>query len=640
LVLGENRIKSEMHINTEIDSRTGALFARNPYNTDFPGRVVFLDVNAEQVSFTGDRLEFLGRNGSVASPDALLRDRLSNRVGAAMDPCVAQQVKIDLAEGEEREIVFTLGTGRNMDDARNLIRRFQGSGSARSALEAVWNYWNHALGAVRVETPDKSLDVLTNGWLIYQTLACRIWARSGYYQSGGAFGFRDQLQDSMALIYTDPRITREHLLRCAAHQFPDGDVLHWWHPPSGRGVRTHSSDDRLWLPLAVYIYVKATGDKGVLDERVNFIEGRPLKPEEEANYDLPIKSEESGTLYEHCIRAIRRSLQLGQHGLPLMGSGDWNDSMNRVGYQGLGESVWLAFFLYHVLARFSEIALMNNDKDFADICKNEAARLRQSIRENGWDGHWYLRAYFDSGEKLGSSANEECQIDSISQSWSVLSGAGDPDRSKAAMKEVDQRLVKRDESLIELLAPPFDKSDLDPGYIKGYIPGVRENGGQYTHAAIWVAMAFAAMGDSLRAWKLLDMINPLNHSSTPEQVAIYKTEPYVVAGDVYAMPPHVGRGGWTWYTGASGWMYRLIVESLLGMRLDVDKLHFAPCIPPDWKSFMLHYRYIETFYHIRVERTGKGCKVASVTVDGLEQNDGAVHLNDDRKEHNVEIKMG
>jgi cellobiose phosphorylase len=557
-----------------------------------------------------------------------------------MDPCIAQQVKIDLAEREEREIVFTLGTGRNMDDARNLIKRFQGSGSARSALEAVWNYWNRALGAVRVETPDKSLDVLTNGWLIYQTLACRIWARSGYYQSGGAFGFRDQLQDSMALIYTDPRITREHILRCAAHQFPDGDVLHWWHPPSGRGVRTHSSDDRLWLPLAVYIYVKATGDKGVLDERVNFIEGRPLKPEEEANYDLPIKSEESGTLYEHCIRAIRRSLQLGQHGLPLMGSGDWNDSMNRVGYQGLGESVWLAFFLYHVLARFSEIALMNNDKDFADICKNEAARLRQSIRENGWDGHWYLRAYFDSGEKLGSSANEECQIDSISQSWSVLSGAGDPDRSKTAMTEVDKRLVKRDESLIELLAPPFDKSDLDPGYIKGYIPGVRENGGQYTHAAIWVAMAFAAMGDSLRAWKLLDMINPLNHSSTPEQVAIYKTEPYVVAADVYAMPPHVGRGGWTWYTGASGWMYRLIVESLLGMRLDVDRLHFAPCIPADWKSFMLHYRYIETFYHIKVERTGKGCKVASVTVDGLEQNDGAVHLNDDRKEHNVEIKMG
>ncbi len=621
LVLGEMRIKNEMHINTEIDSRTGALFARNPYNTDFPARVVFLDVNTGADSFSGDRAEFLGRNGSLASPAAMTRVRLSNRVGAAMDPCAAQQVKIDLEEGQESEIVFILGTGRNMDDARNLIKRFRGSGPARCALEAVWNYWNRTLGALRVETPYRALDVLTNGWLIYQTLACRIWARSGYYQSGGAFGFRDQLQDSMAMIYAEPQIAREHLLRCAAQQFPEGDVLHWWHPPSGRGVRTHSSDDRLWLPLVAHIYVTTTGDKGVLDERINFIEGRDLKPEEEANYDLPVKSEESGTLYEHCIRAIRRSLQLGQHGLPLMGTGDWNDAMNRVGYQGTGESVWLAFFLYDVLNRFREISLMRGDKTFADVCAIEAARLRQSIRENGWDGKWYLRAYFDSGEPLGSSANEECQIDSLTQSWSVLSGAGDPERSKTAMMEVDRRLVKRDESLIMLLTPPFDKSDMDPGYIKGYIPGVRENGGQYTHAAIWVAMAFAAMGDSRRAWELLDMINPVNHGSTPEQVAIYRTEPYVVAADVYAMPPHVGRGGWTWYTGASGWMYRLIVESLLGMKLDVDKLHFAPCIPVDWKSFILHYRYRETFYHINVERTGEGSRVESVTVDGLAQED-------------------
>jgi cellobiose phosphorylase len=640
LVLGEMRIKSEMHINTEIDSRTGALFARNPYNTDFPARVVFLDVSTGADSFSGDRTEFLGRNGSLINPAAMARVRLSNRVGAAMDPCAAQQVKIDLEEGQESEIVFILGTGRNMDDARNLIKRFRGSGPARSALEAVWNYWNHTLGALCVETPYRALDVLTNGWLVYQTLACRIWARSGYYQSGGAFGFRDQLQDSMAMIYAEPQIAREHLLRCAGKQFPEGDVLHWWHPPSGRGVRTHSTDDRLWLPLAVHVYVTTTGDKGVLDERINFIEGRDLKPEEEANYDLPVKSEESGTLYEHCIRAIRLSLMPGQHGLPLMGTGDWNDAMNRVGYQGKGESVWLAFFLYDVLNRFREIALMREDNAFADVCVIEAARLRQSIRENGWDGKWYLRAYFDSGEPLGSSVNEECQIDSLTQSWSVLSGAGDPERSKTAMMEVDKRLVKRDESLIMLLTPPFDKSDMDPGYIKGYIPGVRENGGQYTHAAIWVAMAFAAMGDSLRAWELLDMINPVNHGSTPEQVAIYRTEPYVVAADVYAMPPHVGRGGWTWYTGASGWMYRLIVESLLGMKLEADRLHFAPCIPVDWKSFILHYRYHETFYHIIVERTGEGSVVGSVTVDGLAQDDRTVHMVDDRKEHNVEVKMG
>jgi cyclic beta-1,2-glucan synthetase len=640
LVLGEMRSKSGMHIVTEIDPRTGALLARNPYSADFPGRIVFLDVNEEMGSFSGDRTEFLGRNGKMANPAALARERLSNRVGPAMDPCASMQVKIDLADGQEGEIVFTLGTGRSVDDVRNLIKRFRGSGPARVALEAVWSYWNRTLGAVHVETPDKALNVLTNGWLLYQTLACRIWARSGFYQSSGAFGFRDQLQDVMALIYAEPQLARKHLLRCAAHQFLEGDVLHWWHPPSGRGVRTHSSDDYLWLPLAAHRYVTATGDTGVLDERINFIEGRPLKPDENAYYDLPIRSEESGTLYEHCVRAIRNGLEFGQHGLPLMGSGDWNDAMNRVGYQGKGESIWLAFFLYHVLMKFSEIALLRGDAAFANQCSSEAANLRQKIKEFGWDGNWYLRAYFDNGATLGSSANPECRIDSISQSWSVLSGAGDAKRSKVAMEEVYRQLVKRDVSLIQLLEPPFDKSDSDPGYIKGYIPGVRENGGQYTHAAVWVAMAFAAMGDSTRAWELLSMINPLNHGSTPEQVAIYKAEPYVVAADVYALPPHTGRGGWTWYTGAAGWMYRLIVESLLGLQLDVDRLQFTSCIPAEWKSFRLHYRYRETFYHITVTRAGPGCKVVSMTIDGLVQSDGAVQLVDDRREHFVEIALG
>ena len=640
LVLGEMRSKTGMHIVTEIDPRTGALFARNPYNTDFPGRIVFLDVNEEVGSFTGDRTEFLGRNGNTASPAALLRERLSNRVGAAMDPCAAMQVEIDLADGQEREIVFTFGIGRDTNDARSLILRFRGSGPARAALEAVWSYWNRTLGAVHVETPDKALNVLTNGWLLYQTLACRIWARSGYYQSSGAFGFRDQLQDVMALIYAEPRLAREHLLRCATHQFLEGDVLHWWHPPSGRGVRTHCSDDYLWLPLAAHRYVTATGDTGVLDERINFIEGRLLKPDEEAYYDLPIRSEESGTLFEHCVRAIRNGLRFGQHGLPLMGSGDWNDSMNRVGYRGRGESIWLAFFLYDVLTKFSKIALLHGDSAFAELCTREAANLRQKIQEFGWDGHWYLRAYFDNGETLGSAANAECKIDSISQSWSVLSGAGDPERSRTAMEEVDRLLVKRDASLIQLLEPPFDKSEMDPGYIKGYIPGVRENGGQYTHAAIWVAMAFAAMGDSTRAWKLLDMINPLNHGSTPEEVAVYSVEPYVVAADVYALQPHTGRGGWTWYTGAAGWMYRLIVESLLGLRLDVDRLRFTPCLPADWKSFLLHYRYRETFYHITVTRSGPGCNVVSTTVDDLLQSDREVLLVDDHKEHFVEVILG
>lgn len=637
LVLGERRSKTEMHVVTEIDSRTGALLSRNLYNTDFSGRIVFLDVNMEINSFTGDRTEFLGRNGSMVRPAALAQERLSNRVGAAMDPCAALQVKIDLAEGQESEIIFTCGTGRSVEDAQSLIKRFRGSVPAQRALELVWDYWNRTLGVVHVETPDKALDVLTNGWLLYQTLACRMWAHSGYYQSGGAYGFRDQLQDSMALICAEPRLFREHLLRCAAHQFLEGDVLHWWHQPSGRGVRTHSSDDRLWLPLAAHRYVTATGDVGVLDERAYFILGRPLKPEEDAYYDLPTISEESGTLYEHCVRAIQSSLQFGRHGLPLMGTGDWNDAMNRVGYQGSGESIWMAFFLYDVLTKFEDIALMRGDETFSNLCRSESSNLRQKIRENGWDGHWYLRAYFDNGEPLGSAANAECQIDSISQSWSVLSGAGDKERSKDAMGEVNSQLVKRDDSLVQLLGSPFDKSDSDPGYIKGYIPGVRENGGQYTHAAIWVIMAFAALGDSVRAWELLDLINPVNHGSTPEQVATYGAEPYVVAADVYALAPHVGRGGWTWYTGAAAWMYRLIVESMLGLTLEVDRLQFRPCIPADWKSFLVHYRYRDTFYHITVTRTGA---VQGVTVDGLLQSNGTIHLIDDRKEHLVEVRIG
>jgi len=637
LVLGEMRSKTEMHIVTEIDSRTGAIFARNPYNTDFPGRIVFFDVSREVNSFTGDRTEFLGRNGNMVRPAALMHERLSNRVGAAMDPCAALQVKIDLAEGQESEVVFTCGTGRNVDDAQSLIKRFRGLAPAQRALEQVWSYWNRTLGTVHVETGDKALDVLANGWLLYQTIACRMWARSGYYQSSGAYGFRDQLQDSMALIHAEPRLFREHLLRCAAHQFIEGDVLHWWHQPSGRGVRTHSSDDRLWLPLAVHRYVMATGDSGVLDERVNFISGRPLRPEEDAYYDQPARSEEAGTLYEHCVRAIQSSLSFGLHGLPLMGTGDWNDAMNRVGCQGLGESIWLAFFLYDVLIKFEAIAQIRSDDSFSSLCKREAADLRDKIRENGWDGHWYLRAYFDSGETLGSAADKECQIDSVSQSWSVLSGAGDPERSKEAMEEVNRRLVDRDDSLIQLLGPPFDKSDSDPGYIKGYIPGVRENGGQYTHAAIWVIMAFASLGDSVRAWELLDLINPVNHGRNPEQVATYGAEPYVVSADVYALPPHAGRGGWTWYTGASGWMYRLIVESLLGLTLEADRLKFMPCLPVGWRSFQVHYRYRETFYHITVSRTGaNGC----VIVDGIFSGDGMIHLVDDRKEHLVEVTIG
>ncbi|HKU77200.1 MAG TPA: glycosyl hydrolase family 65 protein [Pyrinomonadaceae bacterium] len=638
-VLGELRPKSMMHVITEIDPESGALLAGNSYNEEFGERIAFFEVDNTTRSFTGDRTEFIGRNGTLLNPAAMSLPRLSCRVGAALDPCGAIQVPFELADEQEREIIFRLGAARNDDDARQLVKRFRGSAAARAELEKVMDYWKHTLGAVAVETPDPSINVLANGWLVYQVMACRLWGRSAFYQSSGAFGFRDQLQDVMSLVHTEPGLVRAHLLLCASRQFKEGDVQHWWHPPLGRGVRTKCSDDFLWLPLTTCRYVSNTGDTTVLDESIHFLEGRPFKPEEDSYYELPGQSEETATLYEHCARAVKRGLRFGEHGLPLMGTGDWNDGMNKVGVQGKGESIWLGFFLYHVLRQFESVAQLHGDAAFVELCHNEAARLRQSIEQHGWDGEWYRRAYFDDGTPLGSAGNPECKIDSIAQSWSVLSGAGSADRSRMALNALDKHLVHRDDAVIQLLTPPFDKSTPDPGYIKAYVPGVRENGAQYTHAAVWAAIAFAAIGDNRRAWELLSIINPVNHSANAESIAIYKVEPYVIASDVYALSPHTGRGGWTWYSGSAGWMYRLIVESILGLRREADKLHFEPCIPAHWTSFKMSYRYRETVYRIKVSQVQEEEGATTLTVDDVERLDLVVPLVDDRQKHEVVLRI-
>ncbi len=641
-VLGDERAKTRMHVITGFDSASGALFARNAYNTDFSGRTAFFDVDdIADRSFCGDRGEFLGRNGTLRDPAAMSQSRLSGTVGAALDPCAAIQVPCELLDGQAREIVFRLGAEHDAEAARDLVRRSRGSTAAHDALAKVKQYWQHTLGTVQVDTPDASLNVLTNGWLVYQTLACRVWARSGFYQSGGAYGFRDQLQDVMALVHAQPALVREHLLLCAGRQYPEGDVQHWWHPLAGRGVRTRISDDYLWLPIATCRYVLITGDTGVLEENVHFLEGRVLEAEEESYYDLPGRSEEAGSLYQHCVRAILHGLRFGERGLPLMGSGDWNDGMNLVGIHGKGESVWLGFFLYEVLMSFADLARLHDDPAFVERCRKEAEQLQRNIAQHAWDGAWYRRAWFDDGSPLGSSANPECKIDSIAQSWSVLSGAGDAERSRMAMDAIDQHLVRRDDGLIQLLDPPFDKSAMNPGYIKGYVPGVRENGGQYTHAAVWAAMAFAGLGDSRRAWELLALINPVNHALTAQAVATYKTEPYVVAADVYAVAPHTGRGGWTWYTGSAGWLYRLIVESLLGLKREADTLRITPCMPENWKTYSLNYRYGDTVYRIAVVQTwiADGATGSRTTLDGVDQGDQCIALVDDHREHAVEVRI-
>ncbi|MDP2832752.1 MAG: hypothetical protein Q8Q28_05545 [Pseudomonadota bacterium] len=546
--------------------------------------------------------------------------------------------------GATDEIYFVLGQGNDKQHALELVKKYHDPAYVGAAYERTHIFWDKFLNTIQVKTPNLASDLILNRWMIYQTLSCRIWGRTGFYQSSGAFGFRDQLQDVLALMSIDPAITRSQILNAAKHQFEEGDVMHWWHPPSGRGVRTRFSDDLMWLPYVTALYIENTGDLQILEENIPFCRAPLLSDGEDERYGEYPQTEQSFSLLDHCQRAIERGSTFGAHGLPLMGTGDWNDGMNRVGVGGKGESVWLGFFLYEVLRQFEALARRHDDPAFADFCATQGMHLRDNLERHAWDGAWYRRAWFDDGTPLGSAGNVECQIDSISQSWAVLSGVGlgvnNSERVRMAMQAVDERLVRREHNLIQLLDPPFDQTDLDPGYIKGYVPGVRENGGQYTHAAIWAAMAFAALGDSRRAWEITTLINPANHAKSQDAIATYKVEPYVMAADVYAVAPHTGRGGWTWYTGSAGWMYRLIVESLLGLRLEVDRLHVAPCLPAHWPGFRVHYRYRETVYHIAITQTHAGnAGEITVVVDGIEQAGQAIPLVDDHQEHAVEVAV-
>lgn len=640
-VLGILREDGHAQVECEFDSEIGAIVARSHVASDFSGELAFVASSAPVRSFTCDRGEFLGREGSVSQPAGLENLDLGGRLGSPLDPCAALMVDLSIPPASTVELVFLLGQAKDREEISRLVREHAEPRSARSSLAEASRQWDQVLNAVTVRTPDTAFNLMMNRWLLYQVLSCRIWARTGFYQSGGAYGFRDQLQDVAALTHCVPAETRAHILRAASRQFTEGDVQHWWHPPSGAGVRTRITDDLYFLPYVVHHYVSISGDYGLLSEHVPFIVSPPLSNEEEERFEVPQVCQESGTIYEHCCRALDRGLRLGSHGLPLMGTGDWNDGMNRVGAEGKGESVWNGWFFLTVLRSFAAIASVMGDKKRVAWCKESAEALRMSLEEHAWDGSWYRRAYFDDGTPLGSLSNDECQIDAIPQAWAVISGAGDADRASKAMRAVWERLVHTENKLVQLFDPPFDKGKLQPGYIKGYVPGIRENGGQYTHAAAWVALATALLGDGNRAFQLWSMLNPINHALSPKDTERYMVEPYVVSADVYGALPHTGRGGWTWYTGSAGWLYRVGLEAILGIRRQGRQLFVEPSIPDHWPAYEVDFRFGSATYHIKVSRDCEPGKVPhSLSLDGKGVAERCVLLSDDGRDHDVRLGVG
>jgi cyclic beta-1,2-glucan synthetase len=639
--LGTLREHTQHEVRTVLDRETEALFATNVADEDFADQVAFSAMSVSVTSFSADRREFIGRNGELGQPAALERMALSEVTGAAIDPCAVLQGAVTLGPGETKQVIVVLGAASGEAEARRLVTRYRGVGVAARAMGAAVEVWRARLGVVKVQTPDAAFDAVLNGWLLYQAMACRFWGRTALYQSSGAFGFRDQLQDCMAFVYAEPALAREHIVRCAGRQFKEGDVQHWWHPHNGKGVRTRISDDLVWLPWVVDHYITVTGDVSVLDEKVPFLTMRELDPGEVEIYDTPQVSGEVGSVYEHCLRALRKASTSGAHGLPLMGTGDWNDGMNRVGIEGKGESVWLAWFIIGAARRFAAQCEARNDFAAARELRSRADVYAQAVERTSWDGAWYRRAYFDDGTPLGSAESEECKIDSIAQSWAVISGAAQDARAHTANESLYTHLVRGDGRLIELLTPAFDRTTHDPGYIKGYLPGVRENGAQYTHAATWAVLARALLGEGDVAFIMYQMLNPFTHAETGDEADVYKVEPFVIAADVYTAEGHLGRGGWTWYTGSASWAYRVGLEGILGFHRRGASLVIEPCIPKGWGGFTVSYRFGSARYEISVENpehVNRG--VGSVTMDGKRVASGAVPLVDDGKTHTVVVLLG
>jgi cyclic beta-1,2-glucan synthetase len=641
LTLGENRETSQMHVMTNWDDEAEALLARNHYHPEYGERVAFVAITPQPDSYGGDRTAFIGRNRTLANPAAMELTRLSQRTGAGLDPCAVLRVTLEIAPGERRNIVCMLGQAESVAEARKLVRSYREDQAFEDAFDQTRAWWDALLGTIEVHTPELAVDLLINRWLQYQSLSCRIWGRSAFYQSGGAFGFRDQLQDVMAFLYARPELARDQILLAASRQFKEGDVQHWWHEPTGAGIRSRISDDLLWLPYVVAHYVRTTGDADILQAEVPFLNAPLLADDQHEVFSTPEVTFERATLFEHCRRAVSRGLTIGPHGLPLMGTGDWNDGMNLVGAGGKGESVWLAWFLCDLLQGMAELSSLVQLPELNRTYHEERSALIQRVEQAGWDGEWYLRGTFDDGSPLGSAANREARIDSLPQSWAWLSGAADPERAEQALESAWQHLVLKDEGLVLLFEPPFDTAEPSPGYIKGYPPGVRENGGQYTHAGLWMAMAMARKGDGERAAQLLRMLNPIEHARDAEAVWHYGVEPYVIAADVYRLPGRVGRGGWSWYTGSSAWMYRAWIEEVLGLQVRSGQMQVNPVIPATWQGFSLSYRHGETIYAIQVENPN-GCErgVAWVEMDGQRVTGGVIPLERGLVKHQIVVRMG